>query len=332
MAPHFYERNMKTAAQHWDEWQQQRTPGRFTDWGDHPLAFAQICENAFGDGDCDFIEYIRRCLPDLSQAHVLSLCCGDGAFEHSLLQKGVFGQVTGFDLSAERVNAGNAVFESAHGDACAQKIHLECKDVNTASYGTAKYDIVFAKSALHHIENLEHAFEQIARCLKPGGKLVTIDFFGPTRFQWTQEQLKVRSWFWRNHVPEDLRKDRDGNDIPEIGRPTVQAMIAMDPSEAVRSGELYALLKQYFAPSQDIALGGSLVNLLLYGAIVNNFDPAIEKHNAVIRDAFSLERLLMDLGVLGSDFRLIIAEPLARPTPPPGLSKRLAKLWSAGAK
>ena len=323
---------MKTAAQHWDEWQQQRTPGGFTDWGDHPYAFAQICENAFGDGDCDFIEYIRRCLPDLSQAHVLSLCCGDGAFEHALLQKGVFGRVTGFDVSAERVNAGNAAFAAQHGSANAQKIHLECKNVNTAQYGTEQYDIVFAKSALHHIENLEHAFAQIARCLKPGGKLVTIDFFGPTRFQWTQQQLAARSWFWRNRVPQALRQDRAGNEIPEIERPGVQAMIDMDPSEAVRSGELYTLLKQYFMPSQDIALGGSLVNLLLYGDIVNNFDPAIPEHNAVIQEAFSLERLLMDLGVLNSDFRLIIAEPLARPTPRPGLRERLATLWSGGAK
>ncbi len=319
---------MTTAAQHWDKWQMQRTPGRFADWGDHPFAFAQICDNAFGDSDCDFIEFIRRCLPGLGQAHVLSLCCGDGAFEHALLQKGVFGRVTGFDVSPGRVNAGNAVFTSQHGDHGIPRIKLDCKDVNTALYGTAKYDVVFAKSALHHIENLEHAFEQIALCLKPGGKLVTIDFFGPSRFQWTQEQLQVRSWFWRHRVPEVLHRDVDGHLIPEIVRPAMEAMIAMDPSEAVRSGELYALLKQYFEPTQDVALGGSLVNLLLYGDIVNRFDPADDAHNAVIREAFLLERLLMDLGVLGSDFRLIIAEPRARP--PGGLRERLAKFWSAG--
>ena len=70
------------------------------------------------------------------------------------------------------------------------------------------------------------------------------------------------------------------------------------------------------------------MNLLLYGDIVNRFDPADDAHNAVIREAFLLERLLMDLGVLGSDFRLIIAEPRARP--PGGLRERLAKFWSAG--
>lgn len=304
---------MSTAAQHWDEWQKQRKPGRFTDWGDHPFAFAQICEHAFGNDRCDFIEYIRRCLPGLSKAHVLSLCCGDGSFEHSLVQQGVFGQVTGFDISQARVDAGNAAYQDLYGAQATQRIHLERKDVNSEPYGDAQYDVVFAKSSLHHIENLEHAFTEIRRCLKPGGKLVTIDFFGPTRFQWTQQQLKVRSWFWRERVLDELRNDAEGREIPEISRPDVDAMIAMDPSEAVRSGELYQLLKQHFTLLHDIALGGGLVNLLLYGDIVNNFDPANEAHNAVIREAFSLERMLMDIGTLNSDFRLIIAEPMALP-------------------
>lgn len=186
------------------------------------------------------------------------------------------------------------------------------------------YDVVFAKSSLHHIENLEHAFRQIGHCPKPGGKLVTIDFFGPTRFHWTEQQLKIRSWFWRERVPSELRKDVQGREIPEVSRPDVDAMIAMDPSEAVRSGELYPLLKQHFTLAHDAELGGGLVNLLLYGDIVNSFDPDNETHNAVIREAFSLERMLMDVGALNSDFRLIVAEPSApSPQPPKGWWSRL---------
>lgn len=255
---------------------------------------------------------------------MLSLCCGDGSFENSLVEQGVFRQVTGFDISLARVNAGNAAYQALYGANAAQKIWLEHKGVNSEPYGEALYDVVFAKSSLHHIENLEHAFRQIGQCLKPGGKLVTIDFFGPTRFQWTEQQLKIRSWFWRERVPSELRKDVQGREIPEVSRPDVDAMIAMDPSEAVRSGELYPLLKQHFTLTHDAELGGGLVNLLLYGDIVNSFDPDNETHNAVIREAFSLERMLMDVGALNSDFRLIVAEPSApSPQPPKGWWSRL---------
>ena len=169
--------------------------------------------------------------------------------------------------------------------------------------------MVLAKSSLHHIENLEHAFEQIRRCLKPDGRLVSIDFFGPTRFQWTDTQLALRSWFWRQRVPAPLRHDASGQPIPEIARPSVQSMLEMDPSEAVRSGELYTLLQQHFELHSNLALGGTLVNLLLYGDIVNHFDPANPDHNAVIREAVDWEQQLIAQGMLPSDFRLIIGQP-----------------------
>lgn len=75
---------------------------------------------------------------------------------------------------------------------------------------------MLVKFSLHRIENLEHAFEQIRRCLKPDGRLAFIDFFGSTRFQWADTQLTLRSWFWRERVPVELRHDSSGQPIPEI--------------------------------------------------------------------------------------------------------------------
>ena len=52
-----------------------------------------------------------------------------------------------------------------------------------------------------------------------------------------------------------------------------------------------------------------MVNLLLYGDIVNQFDPANPDHNAVIREAVDWEQQLIAQGMLPSDFRLIIGQP-----------------------
>jgi SAM-dependent methyltransferase len=306
-----------TAAGHWDQWQARRVAqpsGPFTDFGDHPEVVGRVCEHLFGSKETSFVDFIRQQLPDLAQSHVLSLCCGDGTFECALVEQGVFGRVTGMDISTARVAAGNARIAASTmpgGQSLAERVQLRCADVNQADYGQCLYDVVLAKSSLHHIEGLEHAFEQIRRCLKPGGRLVSIDFFGPTRFQWTDTQLALRSWFWRQRVPIELRCDDSGQPIPEIVRPSVQAMLEMDPSEAVRSGELYALLQQHFELHSDLALGGTLLNLLLYGDIVNRFDPANPAHNAVIREAVDWERQLIAQGMLPSDFRLIIGQPRA---------------------
>jgi SAM-dependent methyltransferase/glycosyltransferase involved in cell wall biosynthesis len=294
------------AARHWDNWQlgHQARPPRFTDWGDHPIVLQEIQGRCFGQPDTGFLDFLASRYPQLSDAHALSLCCGDGGFECALLDRGVFGRVTGLELSAQRIEVGR---RQANGHA----IEFLQADVNQALLPDRSYDVVFAKAALHHIENLEHVFEQVVRCLRPGGLLIAIDFFGPTRFHWTDAQLAACNAFWQTRVPPDLRLEPDGRQTPPVERPLVQDLVAMDPSEAVRSSDLYALLKSRFELEQDIPLGGALLNLLLSGDRVNRFDPDNEAHCQVIREAAAHERALMDAGVLASDFRFIVARPRA---------------------
>lgn len=294
----------QAAADHWDAWQRERATcvHRFTDWGDHPTVLEEVFYRAFGHPRTGFFEFLSSRYPQLSSAHALSLCSGDGAFECNLLDRGVFGRITGLELSGERIEAAR---RAANGHA----IDFVQADVNRAEYGQACYDVVFAKAALHHVENLEHAFAQIARCLRPGGLLITIDFFGPSRFQWTDAQLAACNAFWQTRVPPALRHEPDGSLTPPVERPLIADLIAMDPSEAVRSSELYALLQSRFDLEHDIPLGGSLLNLLLSGDRVNRFDPQDKVHNQVLREAAAQEHALMNSGVLGSDFRFIVARP-----------------------
>jgi SAM-dependent methyltransferase/glycosyltransferase involved in cell wall biosynthesis len=278
-------------------------PGpRLRDWGDHPTVLQEVFHRAFGHPDNGFIEFLTARYPQLSAAHALSLCSGDAGLECRLLDQGVFGRITGLDQSAERIQAAR---RAANGHA----IDFLQGDINLADYGQARYDVVFAKSALHHVHNLEHALAQIARCLRPGGLLIAIDFFGPTRFQWTDAQLAACNAFWQTRVPPALRVEPDGRPTPPVGRPRPADLIALDPTEAVRSSELHALMQAHFEFEHDIPLGGALLNLLLSGDRVNRFDPGDDIHNQVLREAAAHEHALMNSGVLGSDFRFIVARP-----------------------
>ena len=187
-------------------------------------------------------------------------------------------------------------------------LNFEVGDVNLGAFGVQTFDVVFAKAALHHVVELEVLVKGIGTCLRPGGCLVTLDFFGPTRFQWTEAQLAAANQFLANEVPRHLLQKRDGSFHDKIERPSIEAMMAMDPSEAVRSGDVYEILQSNFSIDTDIALGGTLLNLIFYGDVINNFDPANDAHNQVINAAFALERRLMKGGTIGSDFRLIVAK------------------------
>lgn len=295
-----------TTAEHWTQWQQRRyaNPLGWTEWSDHPSILGLLQQIHFGDSTVSPLAHVQRHYPRFAEAHALSLCCGDGSTERALVEHGVFGSMVGIDLTAERVHAACA----ARGDLAA-RLHYAIGDVNRGDFGSACFDVVFAKASLHHIEQLEVVAAGIRRCLKPGGRLVTLDFFGPSRFQWTDMQLEQANAFLAREVPAELRRRADGSSHEIVHRPTVQAMVEMDPSEAVRSGELYAFLQQHFQLEMDVAIGGTLLQLIFDGSIVNNFDPEDPRHLEIIERAVLLEQTLMATGQLPSDFRLIVARP-----------------------
>ena len=302
--------NLQRTADHWDAWQRDlpAAQGLYKDWGDHPTVFQAVMRHVFGSADVDFFSFLKNKYPDCAQAHALSLCCGDGAFEEQLLQMGVFGEITGLELSPERIAYGESRNSQGQTDGL-RRLHFLQQDVNLGNYGEQCFDVVFAKAALHHIEQLEQAMEGIRRCLRPGGLLITIDFFGPSRFQWTDAQLAACNTFWSQRVPPRLQHGRAGHAVGAITRPTPEAMIAMDPSEAVRSGELYGLLRDHFDILEDFALGGTVLHLLLSEDRVNHFDASDPSHNAVLEEAVAFEQQLISSGALSSDFRFMVARP-----------------------
>lgn len=295
---------MSGASVYWNRWQEQheKNSPHWVDWGEHPRVLGHLYRELFGAETTSVFDYFKATFPQWAHARAISLCSGDGSFERLLVEQGVFGSVQGIDLAAERVAAANA-----QRGALAERLHYTVADANQGDFGKQCFDIVFAKAALHHIEQLDALFGGMRRCLRPRGQLVTIDFFGPTRFQWTAPQLEAANHFIIEQIPPRLRQRADGTLFNAAVRPTVEQLIALDPSEAVRSSELYGLLQQQMQLQCDFAIGGTLLNLILDASIVNNFALEDAEAIAVIDRAFAFERELMRQGEIGCDFRLIVA-------------------------
>lgn len=291
-------------AEHWDRWQSERnvSSAAWVDWSDHPTILSLLQHELFGSPQTTLFAVLRAYGPPLTGARALSLCSGDGAFERLLVAEGVFASVVGTDLSPVRVQQAN----DRRGE-YARCLEFRRLDVNSGDFGDAAFDVVIAKAALHHVENLEAMFDGVRRCLRPGGRLVAIDYFGPRRFQWSQAQLDAANAFLAEEVPDALLRRPDGSLHRDIGRPGIDEMIAIDPSEAVRSDEVLPLLERHFVIERDYPVGGALLNLVFDGTVVNNFDPCDEVHNEIIRKVFRRERELMARGALGCDFRVVIA-------------------------
>lgn len=290
-------------ADYWNQWQQSADTGqqRWLDWGEHPSILACIYRQAFGAADYTLFHYLHEHYPGFAAARALSLCSGDGKFEKLLVENGIFAHVTGLDLAAGRVEAARRQNSTLH-----ERLDFVVGDVNTGDFGTNLYEVVFAKAALHHVGNLEQLFAGIRRALVPGGHLVTIDYFGPSRFQWLPAQLQHANTLL-GMLPEALRRLPDGTVKRQIERPTIAEMLALDPSEAIRSDELATFIKDNFSAVTSFDIGGTLLQLVFTPDILNNFRPEEPQHVQLIEQAYAFEQQLIERGELSADFRLVIA-------------------------
>jgi ubiquinone/menaquinone biosynthesis C-methylase UbiE len=113
--------------------------------------------------------------PSEPYGDALEIGAGTGYFSLNLMQAGVIGSATATDISPGMLDT----LESN-----AKKLGLKVKtvvtDAETLPFEDESFDLVFGHAILHHIPDLERAFGEFHRVLRPGG---TVAFCGePSRY------------------------------------------------------------------------------------------------------------------------------------------------------
>jgi ubiquinone/menaquinone biosynthesis C-methylase UbiE len=133
----------------------------------------------FGDiGQKQVTDKLRKALgrwPEKPFGDALEIGAGTGYFSLNLLQAGAIERATATDISPGML---------AKLDGNAGRLGLEVKtaaaEAETLPFGDESFDLVFGHAVLHHIPDLEKAFAEFRRVLRPGG---AIAFAGePSRY------------------------------------------------------------------------------------------------------------------------------------------------------
>lgn len=293
-------------AQVWGEQAGTWTIGGVRHWTELARVQALLNRRVSGDEDVDpYLWFLRTRLEGrLPVARALTIGCGGGDLERGLATYGFAASHDAFDVAPGAIEkARTAASEAGLGH-----VRYSVANGNDLMLEVNAYDVVFGVHSIHHIERLEHLFEQVARSLKPDGLFFMNEFVGPTRFQWSDRQLEVVNGLLRA-LPARYRRSAVGDGLKErFPRPTVAEMVASDPSEAVRSSEILELAGAHFELLEVRPYGGTVLHLLLHD-IAGNFSVSSPGGPELLEAIADLEWALVSSGDLPSDFAVVVARP-----------------------
>ncbi len=274
-------------------------------WLAHPSVRARINTLVSGNPAKDGYDHLTELLADRQSALPLdhSVCIGSGGLERDLSSRGLVWQVDVYDSNAAAVAQG----EHQARQLGLSRVRYHLADTGEIDLPPHSVDAVFAHSAVQNVEQLEALFATVQRVLRPGGIFHLHEYVGPSRFQWSDEQLQLANAFL-DGLPDPLRRTPAGELKAALRRPTIEDVVAADPRGAVRSAELLPLLQRYFDVVELRPLGGALAHLAL-GGIAQNFDPASPDDAGYLQRLFDTEDAAMADGKIGTDFAIVTATP-----------------------
>lgn len=258
-------------------------------WSGHPRVRAWINRRVSGDPAMWPIGSLAQVVPErLPIARALSIGCGVGNLERSLVELDYATSVTGVDESAEAIGDARArAAKAGFGD----RIRYLVDDGRAALSRERDLDAVFFHASLHHFARVGDLLEHVYRALRPGGILYVDEYVGPSRDEWTLARLarlnlEYRRLPWRAHRARIVRAP----------------VSEKDPTEALESSRIPREVAARFRVLSRRDYGGNL----LFVIYPNLRRPGPEFESA-IESLISREDALADRGVPGY-FSVIIAE------------------------
>lgn len=153
------------------------------------------------------IYWRRKAVGELKQlrpARILDIATGTGDFAFETLRLGSEVKVTGVDISEGMLDVGRRkVRERGLG----HRVELQLGDSENLPFDNNTFDAVTASFGVRNFENLQQGLTEMHRVLKPGGKMVILEFSKPRTFPFKQ----AYNFYFRHILPvfgKLISKDR----------------------------------------------------------------------------------------------------------------------------
>lgn len=164
--------------------------GQFTD-----LRLAELCSPMAQK----WMKEIHRYLPESGKLRILDIGTGSGFF--AILLAGEGHQVTGIDLTPSMIEGAKKLNEIMGMDA-----HFRVMDAEHLSFQDENFDLIITRNLTWTLPNPRQAYEEWARVLKPGGKILNFDAnYGSADF--AEEDTDLPDSHAHRAIEMDLREE-----------------------------------------------------------------------------------------------------------------------------
>ena len=272
-------------------------------WLSNPIIEATINERlSGGKGNGYWLSWlVNKFFKKRRFDNLLSIGCGVGNHEILMAKLGLATQIDAFDFSESSL-------EIARKDAAAAGVEINFyqDDFNVFTIDeNKKYDLVFCSGSLHHVRELERCLSIVQKCLKPDGYFIVNEYIGDCYNIYNQAQVDAI-----NRIYKCFHSTLRSGTTEKFSSPSIEEVLARDPSEAVRSKLILPFLEFYFDVEVLNPAGGGLLHELypfLDHAQLSEGEP---KSETIIKLLLEIETILMERpGGLSSDFCLCILKP-----------------------
>lgn len=237
-------------------------------------------------------EQCRRCSP--RPARWVSLGAGNGELELPLMARLAERGLTNLELVLLELNSAmlDRAREVAEQLGLGERVATEQTDLNTW-IAEESADVYLAVHSLHHVMELEHLYDEVARSIDPQGVLLVNDLIGRNgHVRWPEAGALVRQ-IWEI-LPERYRYNHYLGKIDDA-YPDIDC--STEGFEGIRAQEVLPLLLERFHPEIFVTFGNVTDPFVdrVYGP---NFDPHKAEDTFLIDAIAKLDDAGLDLGIL----------------------------------
>lgn len=281
---------MSTVSEHWDAKYRQNVVSA---WTANAVVFKETCRRMTG-GDSFWLNWLFESYLTEQPKRLLSIGCGNGAHELIIARNRWVDYIEAFDASPEGIATASAV---ASREGLNAKFTVSTFEEFASSTSRESFDMVMFCGSLHHVYDLEAMLRRVRDILTPSGVLVFNEYVGACYNIYGAKQVAIINSFLRA-IPPEMKVRPDAQWI----NPTLEASLAADPSESVRSALILPLLDVFFRPAMRRFFGGALLHPifdLLDGERINDGSTASV---GIVSMLIEAENHLTEAGVLPHDF------------------------------